>query len=130
MNDIFQYLKFEFLMDIRFRKSIKRRQQHQGCNVISWRKNLSYVAKCLPLFVERQGHKVLRHRDIKDYHLRVKQITPASATFNSKIVFQYYKGVNQYTLEYQLKINKLGTYVSWCLNENRMWKCQQDLLWL
>ena len=60
------------------------------------------MAKRLPLFVERHVHKVLRCRDIKDYHLRVKQIIPASAIFNSKIVFQYYKGVNQYTLEYQL----------------------------
>ena len=57
---------------------------------------------CCKMFVERQGHKVLRYRDIKDYHLRVKQIMPASAIFNSKIVFQYFKGVNQYTLEYQL----------------------------
>ena len=28
------------------------------------------------------------------------------------------------------KINKVGTYISWCLNGNRMWKYQRDLLWL
>ena len=61
-----------------------------------------YCKTCLLLFVEQQGHEESGYRDIKDYYLRLKQIKPPSAIFNSKIVFQYYKGVNQYTLEYQL----------------------------
>ena len=61
-----------------------------------------YCKMCLPLFAERQGHDESGYRDFKDYYLRVKQIKPPSAIFNSKTVFHLRKGVNQYTLECQL----------------------------